>query len=311
MTDYLTIAIPVFERKDFFEEAIQSVLNQKTKCEIIVVDNNSSHDFFEVRCRELGVKYFKNDENIGMFANWNMCFKLARTEYVMILGDDDILSDNYVSTFIDALTKYPLLDIFFSDFEILHNENGLITSHSHILPFGYMENGKKVIEYGVYNGLGFPIISSIIKKEKFSGFYTELHASNDWAWLYENVENMSVFGEKNKLLKYRYHTSNDSKKVTTSINCHISILFIYNKILEGNNTDKKLIQKLKRNKLITNIFIYTHIERSYFHFIVNKKNRYSIFFKNDSSFLKKIFLILPLNLRKYIFRINLKLRIMK
>ena len=46
-TGLVTIAMPVYERKDFFREALDSALNQPVKCKVIVVDNCSSHDYFE------------------------------------------------------------------------------------------------------------------------------------------------------------------------------------------------------------------------------------------------------------------------
>ena len=42
-TDLLTIAMPVYERKDFFVEALESAIKQTIKCKIIVIDNCSSH----------------------------------------------------------------------------------------------------------------------------------------------------------------------------------------------------------------------------------------------------------------------------
>ena len=38
-TNLLTIALPCYERKEFFLEALDSALNQTVKCNIIVVDN--------------------------------------------------------------------------------------------------------------------------------------------------------------------------------------------------------------------------------------------------------------------------------
>ena len=73
-TDVLvTIAFPVFERYEFFEEALNSAINQTIVTPIIVVDNGSSHSKFKNYCDKFPnkVKYYRNDFNIGMFANWN------------------------------------------------------------------------------------------------------------------------------------------------------------------------------------------------------------------------------------------------
>ena len=311
MINNLTIAIPVFERTEFFEEALFSLLNQTVQCKVIVVDNNSSHTFFEEMCAKFKVDYFKNSTNIGMFPNWNKCFELANTEFVMILGDDDVLDLNYVSIFQAALKKHSNLDIFFSDFELLDNETKAISNHRHTFPYGYMENGKKIIEYGILYRLGFPVITSVIRKSKFTGFYSDFHASNDWVWIYENIDKMVVYGEKSKLLKYRYHKNNDSKKPDTLINCYVSILYIYKKLLVKYKNDTKFISRLKENISYTSLFIYSRVERDYYNSIIQHRNKYSILLKEDYNIFSNFFLLIPLRIRKFIFKLILKLGIIK
>jgi hypothetical protein len=309
MIDNLTIAIPVFERTDFFEEALLSILNQSLQCKVIVVDNNSSHTFFEDMCAKFNVDYFQNSSNIGMFSNWNKCFELAKTDFVMILGDDDILDLNYVSIFQATLKENSDIDIFFSDFELLHNETNETSNHNHTFPYGYMKNGDKILEYGILYRLGFPVITSVIRKSKFTGFYTNLHASNDWVWIYENIDKMVVYGVQKKLLKYRYHKSNDSKKPETIINCNLSVLYIYKKLLEKYRNDAKLISRLKKNISFTISFIYNNVERDYYNSIIKHSNKYSISLKDDQTYFIKIFLFIPVRIRKFIFKLIFKSRI--
>ena len=108
-TDLLTIAIPVYERKDFFLEALNSAINQTVKCNIIVIDNCSSHDYFKKICLEKKITYYRNDRNIGQDPNLNKCYKLPETEFVTLLWDDDILEPTYVSSFLDAWNKHRIL----------------------------------------------------------------------------------------------------------------------------------------------------------------------------------------------------------
>ena len=48
--------------------------------------------------------YMKNEENIGMFGNWNRALEVTRTKYVVLLHDDDWLTENYIETVINFLT---------------------------------------------------------------------------------------------------------------------------------------------------------------------------------------------------------------
>ena len=133
----LTITMPVYERKDFFLDALNSALNQTVKCEILVIDNCSSHDFFKQICDEKGVKYLKNDVNIGLFPNWNKCMNTAETDFAMILQDDNILELDFVESFQNALNKYPDLDFYFTDFYKMDLKTKVKSNHSHVYPFGY------------------------------------------------------------------------------------------------------------------------------------------------------------------------------
>jgi glycosyltransferase involved in cell wall biosynthesis len=244
-TELLTIAMPVYERKEYFPEALDSAVNQTIKCKIIVVDNCSSHDFFKEICGEKGITYYKNETNIGLFPNWNRCFDLAETGFVMILGDDDILSPDYVESFLKALKQYPDLDIYFSDF-VLNNLTTKETSpHRHTLPFGYMENGGKIIEYGIKYKLGFPMITSSIKRSIFTRFYTGFHASNDWLWVYSNADKLTFYGDPKKLYKYGAHESQDSKNHLS--NCLLSSSYIYEEVLKEKVDNAESKKKASEN----------------------------------------------------------------
>jgi glycosyltransferase involved in cell wall biosynthesis len=99
ISDDLTIAIPVFERIDYFKEALKSAVNQTKSCRILVVDNNSSHNDFARIIEEYNlpnIVFVKNESNLGMLGNWNRCIELCDTKYITILHDDDILHPQFV-----------------------------------------------------------------------------------------------------------------------------------------------------------------------------------------------------------------------
>ncbi|MFO7977562.1 MAG: glycosyltransferase [Bacteroidales bacterium] len=109
-TELFTIAIPVFNRFDFFEQAIHSALNQTVKCRIVVLDNASDHGLFSSFVSELNnplVSYHRNEKNLGMVPNWNKCIEMAQTPWISILHDDDLLHPQFVETMLKAIKKHP------------------------------------------------------------------------------------------------------------------------------------------------------------------------------------------------------------
>lgn len=98
----LSIMIPTYRRPALLKEAIESALAQQTEVpyEVCVVDNDTSaSDEVETVVRSFNspnLSLYRNEENIGMFGNWNRCIQLANGEYVSILNDDDRLAPYFI-----------------------------------------------------------------------------------------------------------------------------------------------------------------------------------------------------------------------
>lgn len=302
-SDKLTITFPVYERKDFFKDALLSVINQTVKCHIIVVDNCSSHNYFHDICLHYNVKYFRNNENIGLFPNWNKCMSLVETEYGMIFQDDNIMLPNFVEEFEKAIAKHPDIDLYFTDFNNINLKSKEIENHAHIFPYGYMENGNKVIEYGIKEKLGFPY-AFVVKKKLFSPYFFDCHGSNDWLWVYSNIKNFSVFGNYNKLFLYGSHPNQDSKNVDTHIKCMLSISYIYKKVLKS-NVDNDELKNLAELRFKNVFFYFLGISPSEFlTSLLEEKHFYSLFYRREleKNIILKIFSYMPFRLRKLLYK---------
>lgn len=95
----LTIAVPTFNRARYLQLCLDRLRDQvsgnEDRVEVIVSDNCSPDDtgaVVEQAKRDgLPVHYVRNQENIGADRNFIQCFRMARTVYVLLLSDDDIL----------------------------------------------------------------------------------------------------------------------------------------------------------------------------------------------------------------------------
>lgn len=110
--DY-TIAIPTFKRSFLLKKTLESVFTQEndaTSFNVIVVDNNPERNDDTEKLMEQyrdrkNVSYFKNSENLGMIGNWNRCFLLSQTKYVVLLHDDDLLEPDFFNYILRAVSK--------------------------------------------------------------------------------------------------------------------------------------------------------------------------------------------------------------
>ena len=104
----VSILIPVFNRKDYITECIQSALDQTfTDFEVVVVDNASDDGTWEI-CQQFAatdqrVRIFRNESNIGPVRNWARCAQEAKGVLSKILFSDDCLEPNCLSEMVPQL----------------------------------------------------------------------------------------------------------------------------------------------------------------------------------------------------------------
>ncbi|MFC1551708.1 glycosyltransferase family 2 protein [Candidatus Latescibacterota bacterium] len=93
----LTIAIPTFNGALRIQETLDSIINQisiaNEKVEIVISDNASTDKTPQIvkSYQEVYpfIKYFCNDENLGVDCNFDLAIQRASGEYVWFFGDDD------------------------------------------------------------------------------------------------------------------------------------------------------------------------------------------------------------------------------
>jgi glycosyltransferase involved in cell wall biosynthesis len=110
----VSILIPVFNRKQFIAECIQSALDQTyVNIEVVIVDNASDDGTWET-CQQFAaldqrVRVFRNETNIGPVRNWMRCVDEATGFYAKILWSDDLIAPYFVEktlAFFDEQTAF-------------------------------------------------------------------------------------------------------------------------------------------------------------------------------------------------------------
>jgi glycosyltransferase involved in cell wall biosynthesis len=119
-----SVCISAYKSK-FLYDAISSILNQTySEFELIILDDCSPNPISEVigQFSDIRISYIKNEVNVGaenLVHNWNKCLQLANGEYIIMMGDDDILKPNYLEVFKNLIIRYPMLDIYHCRSEII------------------------------------------------------------------------------------------------------------------------------------------------------------------------------------------------
>jgi len=95
----VSVIIPVYNRKEWLKDAINSVLNQTYKnIEIIVVDDGSTEDIHNMEImKNENIKYYRN-ENHGVGYSRNFGIKKANGKYIAFLDSDDFWAKEKIKT---------------------------------------------------------------------------------------------------------------------------------------------------------------------------------------------------------------------
>ena len=108
----LAIVIPYFKRT-FFEATLESLANQTDKRFKVYIGDDASPenltDLLEKYKGKFDFVYHRFDDNLGSISltqQWERCIALSgEEEWVMILGDDDVLGENVVEEFYSNLPE--------------------------------------------------------------------------------------------------------------------------------------------------------------------------------------------------------------
>jgi len=209
-----SICIPVYKRTYGFYEALQSAVLVRGCQEIVVVDDHSDHTEFKEICdsfQDSRISYYKNEQNLGLFANWNRSIERAKGEFVSVLCSDDIIEPDAWQLFLDVHQGDPSIDVFFGSFcTFTDSIEGAMAIRE--FPHGRI-SGTDLIKDVVRYGPGFPVLSVMRRSAvlKFP-FVSKPHSGNDWLWIYENASSLNLYAVDRPINYWRRHPEQDAKK---------------------------------------------------------------------------------------------------
>lgn len=103
----LSIFIPTYKRHEYLRRAITSVINQAIEFDIeIYISSNGIDEENRKIAKNFGynhLHYYENNENLGIDLNMLKVLEYSKTEYCLMLGDDDLLIEDTLKKILDEL----------------------------------------------------------------------------------------------------------------------------------------------------------------------------------------------------------------
>jgi glycosyltransferase involved in cell wall biosynthesis len=216
----LDIALPFYGDVGYLKLAVESIRNQSSPDWHLYVSDDGYPDplvaeYFQ-NLDDSRISYSRNETNLGANRNFQHCLSLVQSDFVTIMGADDLMHPEYVAR-ITAAIKEQSVDIVLPQIVVINEFNKPIypltdRMKSRIaLHSGTYEGEEIAISLMKGNWTYFPSIAWRTDAIKSIGFREGLFVSQDLGLLLDVV----VKGGKLKVLpdvlfSYRRHSSSDS-----------------------------------------------------------------------------------------------------
>lgn len=157
MKPLVTIAVPTLNRLHYLKEAVASALAQTyPRVEVLVGDDGGTEAVRSwcemMEGEEPRFRYQRNARRLGLAGNWNAVADAARGEFINIIGDDDRLLPDFVSTLLEAAGQSS--HVTFSNHYIIDGRGERLAAEGerctrqygrHLIPAGEVENAGEVV----------------------------------------------------------------------------------------------------------------------------------------------------------------------
>lgn len=205
MPPLVSVIVPTYNRKNYVQEAIDSILAQSfTDYEIIVVDDGSTDGTGEALAKYGDKIRYYYQENRGESAARNKGARLAQGKYLAFLDSDDLWLPDKLSVQIQFLEERPDVGMTFSpalciyDSQVLHQEPLPSTKDVQSLDFEDIITGWHTCPSGV-----------VIRKAVFDsigGFDESIRFAEDWDLWLRVALIANISGISRPLAKMRLHS---------------------------------------------------------------------------------------------------------
>ena len=105
----VSVGIPVYNGEKWINETVGSILSQTYGDIEVIISDNATTDNTESICRDLSdkdsrVKYFRNDENIGVANNFNNVFYHSTGDYFKWSSVSDLIMPDFIEKCMDRFS---------------------------------------------------------------------------------------------------------------------------------------------------------------------------------------------------------------
>lgn len=204
----VSVVIAAYNRATFLAQAIESVLAQTFRdFELVVIDDGSTDNTAEVvqEIHDSRVRYIYQ-ENRGVSAALNAGWRAARSEYVAIIGSDDVWLSGCLQELVQTLDASPRAGVAYVRAQGMDARGEPLTQ----LVGAHERFAGQTLKSLVYGDFVCPI-AVIIRRaalERVGGYDESLIANEDWDLWLRLAPHYGIVYVPTILARYRFHAKN-------------------------------------------------------------------------------------------------------
>lgn len=224
-----SVIIPIYNQEEYLNTTISSLLCNIRPCdEAILIDDCSTDSSYKILLELAGglpnFRILKNDVNMGHVETLNRAANLAKNDYLIVIGGDDVLSKDYIAQL--NLNIVPSADVCFPPvmffrFDEEINSPDLSTRNS------ILNLKQLALSWGSFHGEKYSIIGCVIKRDSFlavGGFSKEFIVEDHELFLRMAKNGYSLMLIGGSGAYYRFNPNSISKKSILMLQQDIKII---------------------------------------------------------------------------------------
>ena len=207
----ITIAITVYDRRDYVATAIRSALTQRasTHPRVIVVDDcGPNPGLRESVLSEFGsrIRYHRNNQRRGLFDNWNACIEECSTDWLCILHDDDFLEPIFTESMIELHQAAPGRGLYYGRCHVVDRNGNPAEEKRSPMLFEWHELDLEAWTH--YDPVCFPgQLFNVAAARALGGFRPKSQYCADWEMWFRLALHYGTAATNRVIANYREHHS--------------------------------------------------------------------------------------------------------
>ncbi|MET0466926.1 MAG: glycosyltransferase [Chitinophagaceae bacterium] len=130
-----SIILPVRNGGNYLRECVQSILSQTVAdFELLVLENQSTDNTLDILAsfNDERIKIFPAGKPLSMEENWHRAVSLPKSEFMTLIGHDDVLHRNYLCVMQELIAKHPGASLYQTHFRYINSAGNEIGKCRHM-----------------------------------------------------------------------------------------------------------------------------------------------------------------------------------